>query len=31
LLDFFQSAYETRAKLAHWNVQELEQQPPHIQ
>ncbi len=31
LLDFFQSAYETGAKMAHWNVQELEQQPPHIQ
>lgn len=31
LLEFFQSAYETGAKLAHWNTQELEQQPPRIQ
>ncbi|HLI05411.1 MAG TPA: DUF5996 family protein [Ktedonobacteraceae bacterium] len=31
LLDFFQSTYEVGAKLAHWNTQELEQQPPQIQ
>src|SRR5579884_3520326 len=28
LLEFFQSAYESGAKLAHWNMQELEQLPP---
>jgi hypothetical protein len=28
LLEFFQSTYEAGAKLAHWNMQELEQQPP---
>ncbi len=30
LLEFFQSTYEVGAKLANWNTQELEQQPPHI-
>jgi hypothetical protein len=30
LLEFFQSTYETSATLAHWNRQELEQQPPNI-
>lgn len=28
LLEFFQSAYDAGAKLAHWNIQELEQQMP---
>ena len=31
LLEFFQSTYEAGATLAHWNIQELEQQPPQIQ
>lgn len=31
LLEFFQSTYEAGAKLAHWNLQELEQQPLQIQ
>jgi hypothetical protein len=30
LLDFFQSTYEAGATLAHWNRQELEQQPPSL-
>jgi hypothetical protein len=30
LLDFFQSTYEAGATLAHWNRQELEQQPPDL-
>ena len=29
LLEFFQSTYEAGATLAHWNRQELEQQPPN--
>jgi hypothetical protein len=31
LLEFFQRTYETGARLVPWNIQELEQQPPHIQ
>jgi hypothetical protein len=31
LLEFFQSTYEAGAKLANWNMQDLEQQPPQIQ
>jgi hypothetical protein len=30
LLEFFQSTYEAGATLAHWNRQELEQQPPNL-
>jgi len=30
LLEFFQSTYEAGATLAHWNRQELEQQPPDL-
>jgi hypothetical protein len=31
LLEFFQSTYEAGATLAHWNRQELEQQPLNVE